>query len=110
MRHTPRQPEIVESSAACLAQGLFACHMIKENDVACAGWLAVAGNQHLTVRHAPARGLPPGHVLKPGDGWPPLFDDFDQMADRQAPPQPRPRRRNVPGDRTLPRRTPPAER
>lgn len=53
---------------------MFACHQSKaEPSELCAGWLAVAGYEHLSVRLAIAWGHLPASVLDPGTGWPELF-------------------------------------
>lgn len=64
---------------------MFACHMTKEGrEQACAGWLATAGHYHLGVRMAILQDrLDPG-VLWPQPDWPALFDNYDDMAERQA--------------------------
>lgn len=60
---------------------MFACHKSPEGrEEACAGWLAVAGIEHLGVRLAVALGDLPTSALRPGDNWPPLFDTYDEMA------------------------------
>ena len=53
-------------------------------DLACAGWLAVEGVDHLGVRLAVITGALPGEALHPGPGWPALFDSFEEMAATQA--------------------------
>jgi hypothetical protein len=45
----------------------------------CAGWLAVAGYHHLTVRFAIITGHLPDTVLVAGDGWPVLFPSLAAM-------------------------------
>lgn len=64
---------------------LFACHKTAEGrEQACAGWLATVGREHLGVRLAVATGRLPVAALDPGDGWPPLFDTYIEMAATQA--------------------------
>ena len=64
---------------------LFACHKTTEGrEQACAGWLAVAGRDHLGVRLAVATNRLPAEALDPGDGWPALFDSYIEMAATQA--------------------------
>lgn len=66
---------------------MFACHMSRDGaEDACAGWLAVAGYEHLTVRLAIAQGALPATVLDPAPGWPPLFATYDEMIAAQADP------------------------
>ncbi|GBF17407.1 hypothetical protein Br6_04813 [Rhodococcus sp. Br-6] len=64
---------------------MFACHKTAEGaEQACAGWLAVAGGDHLGVRVAVIQGRLDPAVLEPGEAWPPLFGSFDEMADTQS--------------------------
>lgn len=64
---------------------MFACHKSPEGrEEACAGWLAVAGYEHLGVRLAIAQRLLPASVLEPGDGWPELFGSYSEMAAAQG--------------------------
>lgn len=70
---------------AGLTAPLFACHMTAEgHEQACAGWLAVAGRDHLGVRLAVAHRRLPVEALYPGEGWPDLFDSYIEMAAVQA--------------------------
>jgi len=64
---------------------VFACHHTSDGaPVACAGWLAVCGVDHLGVRLAVAEGrLSPEALRRPPDG-PALFDSYDDMATQQA--------------------------
>lgn len=64
---------------------MFACHMTAEgSEKACAGWLAVAGIEHLGVRLAVATGDLDADTLAPRAGWPPLFGSYAEMVDEQA--------------------------
>jgi hypothetical protein len=62
---------------------MFACHHTKAGaPVACAGWLAVCGDQHLGVRMAIAEGrLSVEALSQPGHD---LFSSYDEMAREQA--------------------------
>lgn len=64
-----------------LGDPLFACHKTKEGaELACAGWLAVEGLDHLNIRLALATGqLVWEDVLKP-EGWPELYSSYTEMA------------------------------
>jgi hypothetical protein len=64
---------------------MFACHHTRDGaPVACAGWLAVCGDQHLGVRMALAEGrIEPEAVRRPVGG-PELFESYDVMAREQA--------------------------
>jgi hypothetical protein len=61
----------------------FGCHKGEPGtgtDLACAGWLAVAGSEHLGIRLAVIMGrLDPGD-LRPGDGWPDLYGSYEELA------------------------------
>lgn len=64
---------------------MFACHKSPEGrEEACAGWLAVAGVEHIGVRLAVTFGDLPASALSPGEGWPELFDTYEEMAATQA--------------------------
>ncbi|MEN4397476.1 DUF6283 family protein [Mycolicibacterium conceptionense] len=64
---------------------IFACHKSEPGrDRACAGWLAVAGVDHLGIRLAVTLGRLPATVLQPGPDWPDLFNSYDEMADRNG--------------------------
>jgi Family of unknown function (DUF6283) len=53
-----------------LENAIFACHAVATagQQRLCAGWYATHGADHPTVR------------LGVGDGWPPLFSDYTEMA------------------------------
>jgi hypothetical protein len=60
---------------------MFACHLSTEGrDIACAGWLAVCGVEHIGVRMAVLTGRLEPEDLRPGDGWPELFGTYKEMA------------------------------
>lgn len=66
---------------------MFGCHKGEpgtDRDLACAGWLAVAGREHLGVRLAVATGRLPGTALASGDGWPELYGSYAEMAAANA--------------------------
>lgn len=70
---------------AGLAAPVFACHKTEPgSDRACAGWLAVAGIEHLGIRLAITLGRLPASVLRPGENWPELFASYDEMAERNT--------------------------
>lgn len=61
---------------------MFACHVSQEGkDRACAGWLAVAGVEHIGIRLAVAMGRLPADTLEPKPGWPDLYESYDAMAE-----------------------------
>lgn len=70
---------------APLSAPMFACHKTREgSEQACAGWLAVAGGDHIGVRLAVIQGRVDPATLTPGADWPPLFVSYTEMADTQA--------------------------
>lgn len=90
LRATTGQP----GNEAGLHAPMFACHKSPNGrDRACAGWLAVAGSNHLGIRLAAALGRLPGTALQPDQDWPDLFDSFDEMAQRKWAGPHRPRER-----------------
>jgi hypothetical protein len=66
---------------------MFGCHKgtpgDAEEDLACAGWLAAFGHRSVPVRLAIAFGSLDPAALEPGDGWPALYEDWDEMAAAQ---------------------------
>lgn len=77
----------VPGAEAPLGASLFACHMSAEDaERACAGWLAVAGYEHLGVRLAVVTGRLPAEALAPGPGWPELHSSYAEMARAQGRP------------------------
>lgn len=70
---------------AGLGAPIFACHKTEPgSDRACAGWLAVAGIDHLGIRLAVALGRLPAGALKLGDDWPALFGSYAEKAERNG--------------------------
>lgn len=66
---------------------IFACHKSEPGrDRACAGWLAVAGVEHLGIRLAVTLGRLPATALQPAADWPDLFSSYDDMAQRNGAP------------------------
>ena len=64
---------------------MFACHKSPEGrEEACAGWLAVAGYDHLGVRLAVVMGRLPASALMHGGDWPELFGSYVEMAAAQS--------------------------
>lgn len=81
---TLRNTSGTRGAEAALNAPLFACHKTAEGqEQACAGWLAAVGAGHLGVRLAVIQGRLPATALQPGEGWPELFDTYDEMADTQ---------------------------
>lgn len=59
---------------------LFACHQSKVGgEFACAGWLATVGHRHPAVRIAVATRRLDAAALSPGEDWPPLHADYQQV-------------------------------
>jgi uncharacterized protein DUF6283 len=62
---------------------MFGCHEGEPGsnaDLACAGWLAVCGRDHLLVRMAVLSGRLPPEALGPGDNWPELYASYSELA------------------------------
>jgi hypothetical protein len=73
------------SAEAGITAPMFACHKSPERrEEACAGWLAAVGWNHLGVRVAVHLGRLPECALTPGEDWPELFTDYEDMAATQA--------------------------
>ncbi|MFG1609513.1 DUF6283 family protein [Actinoplanes sp. NPDC049265] len=65
----------------------FGCHKGEPGtgvDLACAGWLAQFGGDHVGVRLAIAQGRLPDGVLAPGLNWPPLHEDWADVVQAQT--------------------------
>ena len=62
---------------------LFACHKSKDGaEIACAGWLAVAGKCHPGVRIAVTFGRLDPKVLEAGEDWPELHKDYGEVLEK----------------------------
>ncbi|MEV0617628.1 DUF6283 family protein [Nonomuraea sp. NPDC050404] len=62
---------------------MFGCHVGgpgTDEDLACAGWLAVEGHEHMAVRLALRDGRLPLEALDRGDNWPELYPSYEAMA------------------------------
>lgn len=81
---TSHQPQI-SGLPDVFAQPMFGCHKgqpgTPDADLACAGWLAVDGTQHIGVRLALIQGRLPADVIDPKPGWPALYDSYAEMAE-----------------------------
>lgn len=64
-----------------LGDPMFACHQSREGaEVACAGWLAVAGHAHVGARLAAMSGRIDAEALaEPPEDWPELHGTFGQV-------------------------------
>lgn len=75
-------------SLACTTKDMslvqFACHQSKGpgEEVVCAGWLARYGWDNLGVRLALSRGDYTPEMLEPGDDWPELHEDFEDVIEK----------------------------
>lgn len=61
---------------------MFGCHLGNPGtgeDLACAGWLAVEGFEHIGVRLALRDGLIPASAMQPGDNWPELYPSYEAL-------------------------------
>ncbi len=62
---------------------MFGCHKGEpgtDDDLACAGWLAREGHNHIGVRLAIMNGDLPMEALEQNDTWPDLYDTYEDMA------------------------------
>jgi hypothetical protein len=69
---------------------LFACHQSKPDaELACAGWLAVAGHRHPRVRFAVFKKKLDESALEPGPDWPELHPSYPEVLEklRDTPPK-----------------------
>lgn len=69
---------------------MFGCHKGEpgtDNDLACAGWLAQFGHEHVGVRLAVAQGRLPAEALEPGLNWPPLHETWPDVVRAQTAPE-----------------------
>ncbi|GAA2679619.1 hypothetical protein GCM10010428_45130 [Actinosynnema pretiosum subsp. pretiosum] len=69
---------------------LFGCHKGEpgtDNDLACAGWLAQFGADHIGIRLALVQGRLPDSALEAGDNWPPLHRTWDDVVRHQTAPR-----------------------
>ncbi|MBT2609897.1 hypothetical protein J7I97_16855 [Streptomyces sp. ISL-87] len=91
MRQTSEQPSVGDHGAMIKAaagqQEMFGCHKGDPgtgDDLACAGWLAVAAHENISVRLDVALGRLPASALSPGLNWPELYDSYDAMVEAQS--------------------------
>lgn len=66
---------------------LFGCHKGApgtDEDLACAGWLARFGDDHIAVRLAVAQGRLSDDALGPGETWPPLHETWADVVAHQS--------------------------
>jgi hypothetical protein len=75
--------DLAESLAACqsgeLGAPLFACHLSREREFICAGWVAVHGRESVGVRIMVVQGDLDVAALDPQQGWPALHASYDEM-------------------------------
>lgn len=84
-RFPPERYEALrETSNQTFGAPMFGCHKGEPGtnaDLACAGWLAVAGYENLAVRMALLSGRLPREALEPGENWPELYESYESMAE-----------------------------
>lgn len=86
LRATAPDPETGEHPT--LGAPMFACHKSPAGEeFVCAGWLAVVGRDHVTVRMLVATGALDAAALDPGAGWPELFESYEEMATAMGGPE-----------------------
>lgn len=81
---TVRDP--VTGHEPSLGAPMFGCHKGApgtNDDLACAGWLAQFGADHLGVRLAVVNGRLPATALAPGENWPPLHHTWHDVVREQ---------------------------
>lgn len=72
-----------------LTDPLFGCHQGApgtDEDLACAGWLALVGDEHVQVRLAVSTGDLPAEALQAGDDWPAMHSTWDEVVTHQTSP------------------------
>lgn len=82
---TTRDPESGHHPG--LNDSMFGCHKGEpgtEADLACAGWLATFGADHVRVRLAVAIGALPAAELQPGENWPQLYATWADVVMHQT--------------------------
>lgn len=71
-----------------MEDAMFACHKgapgAEEVDLACAGWLATHGEDHVRVRLAVATGALAAEELQAGENWPQLYETWADAAAHQT--------------------------
>lgn len=80
---TSEQPHL-DGLPDVFAQPMFGCHKGTPGrptaDLACAGWLAMSGLNHIGVRLALIQGRLPEESMFPGPRWPELYGSYGDMA------------------------------
>lgn len=76
--------ELAEGLANCqsgkLGAPIFACHLSKpDEEFPCAGWLVAHGWHSIAVRLRISTGKLDVAALEPGENWPELHADYDEM-------------------------------
>lgn len=82
---TVRDPDTAEHPQ--LGDPMFGCHKGEPGtnaDVACAGWLALYGHDHVAIRLALARGELEETALQPSEHWPQLHRTWDDVLHHQT--------------------------
>lgn len=77
---------------------LFVCHATTRRTAAqrlCAGWLAVVGADHPTIRLGVALDMLDPAALRPGDDWPSLWETAAEMLAAVGPDAPAPAGMNL---------------
>lgn len=80
LKVTVRDPDVDNPG---LYDPMFGCHKGEPGtgeDLACAGWLAMFGFDHVRVRLAVATGALSAEELSPGENWPELHDSWAEVA------------------------------
>lgn len=84
---TVRTPD---GSSPMIGTPMFGCHKGApgtDEDLACAGWLARFGENHVAVRMAVVTKRLPAAALSPGADWPPLHETWEAVVAAQTLPE-----------------------
>lgn len=85
LRSTVRDPASKQHPG--LNDPMFGCHKGEpgtDADLACAGWLATCGADHVRVRLAVTTGALTGTELAPGENWPQLYESWTEVVTHQT--------------------------
>lgn len=74
---------LVHCQSGRLGAPIFACHLSKvDQEFPCAGWLVAHGRESIAVRLQIIQNMLDPEALKPGENWPELHANYDEMMDK----------------------------